>query len=73
MARGLAIGQAAAASEIALGTLLVGGFALHNAAERLGIVAPPAADTHPDATRAIPRWGLLVALGAAMAHGKAPR
>ena len=63
-AEGLAIGQAAAKSEIALATLLVIGFALHNATEGFGIVAPLSADTNPDGTRAIPSWGLLLALGA---------
>jgi ZIP family zinc transporter len=63
-AEGLAIGQAAANSEIALATLLVIGFALHNATEGFGIVAPLAADTNPDGTRAIPSWGLLLAFGA---------
>jgi len=63
-AEGLAIGQAAASSEIALATLLVIGFALHNATEGFGIVAPLAADTNTDGTRAIPSWGLLLLLGA---------
>ena len=40
------------------------GFALHNATEGFGIVAPLAGDTHPDGTRAIPSWGFLLALGA---------
>ena len=39
-AEGLAIGQSAAAGEIALATLLVIGFGLHNATEGFGIVAP---------------------------------
>src|SRR5450759_178493 len=42
-AEGLAIGQSAAAGEIALATLLVVGFGLHNATEGFGIVAPLAA------------------------------
>ncbi len=63
-AEGLAIGQAAATSEIALATLLVIGFALHNATEGFGIVAPLSTDTNPDGTRAIPSWGILLALGA---------
>lgn len=63
-AEGLAIGQAAASSEIALATLLVIGFALHNAAEGFGIVAPLAAETNADGTRAIPSWGFLLVLGA---------
>ena len=60
-AEGLAIGQAAAASEIAMATLLVIGFALHNATEGFGIVAPLAAETDADpASR--PSWGLLLVL-----------
>ncbi len=39
-AEGLAIGQSAAAGELALATLLVIGFGLHNATEGFGIVAP---------------------------------
>ena len=74
-AEGLAIGQAAAASEIALATLLVVGFGLHNATEGFGIVAPLAADPN----QARPSWGLLALLGligggptfvgAALGHG----
>jgi len=63
-AEGLAIGQAAATSEIALATMLVIGFGLHNATEGFGIVAPLAAETAEDGTRALPGWGLLLALGA---------
>jgi ZIP family zinc transporter len=37
---GLAIGGSAAQGQIALATLLVIGFALHNATEGFGIVAP---------------------------------
>ena len=58
-AEGLAIGQAAARSEIALATLLVIGFGLHNATEGFGIVAPLAADG--DATR--PTWAFLLLMG----------
>jgi ZIP family zinc transporter len=63
-AEGLAIGQAAANREIALATLLVIGFALHNATEGFGIVGPLAGETHPDGSRAIPSWGLLLLFGA---------
>jgi ZIP family zinc transporter len=60
-AEGLAIGQAAAASEIALATLLVIGFALHNATEGFGIVAPLVADAElVGGSR--PSWGLLLLL-----------
>jgi len=45
-AEGLAIGQSAAAGQIALATLLVIGFALHNATEGFGITAPLAGDTY---------------------------
>ena len=62
-AEGLAIGQASASGEIALATLLVIGFALHNATEGFGIVAPLAADTTIDGTRAIPSWKFLLTLG----------
>jgi ZIP family zinc transporter len=44
-AEGLAIGQSAAAGEVALATLLVIGFGLHNATEGFGIVAPLAAES----------------------------
>ena len=74
-AEGLAIGQSAAAGEIALATVLVIGFGLHNATEGFGIVAPLAADE--DADR--PSWALLALLGligggptfvgAALGHG----
>ena len=73
-AEGLAIGQSAAAGELALATLLVIGFGLHNATEGFGIVAPLAggrdgADAAksdgeariPDTRR--PSWGFLLLLG----------
>jgi zinc transporter, ZIP family len=63
-AEGLAIGQAAAKSEIALATLLVIGFGLHNATEGFGIVAPLAGETTDDGQRALPSWGFLLAMGA---------
>ena len=56
-AEGLAIGQAAANSEIALATLLVIGFALHNATEGFGIVGPLAAQG------VRPSWGWLALAG----------
>jgi ZIP family zinc transporter len=62
-AEGLAIGQSAARSEIALATLLVIGFGLHNATEGFGIVAPLAGDTGDDDRPALPSWGFLLTLG----------
>ena len=62
-AEGLAIGQSAARSEIALATLLVIGFGLHNATEGFGIVAPLAGDLDDDGRPARPSWGFLMALG----------
>ena len=56
-AEGLAIGNSAAAGEIALAVLLIIGFGLHNATEGFGIVAPLAAE----GTR--PSWGRLGLLG----------
>jgi ZIP family zinc transporter len=64
-AEGLAIGQSAAAGELALATLLVIGFGLHNATEGFGIVAPLASGG-PDAggaAQARPSWGFLLLLG----------
>ncbi|MGH3498486.1 MAG: ZIP family metal transporter [Nocardioidaceae bacterium] len=58
-AEGLAIGQAAASSDIALATVLVIGFGLHNATEGFGIVAPMAAE----AEDARPSWAFLGLLG----------
>ena len=63
-AEGLAIGQAAAKSEIALATLLVIGFALHNATEGFGIVAPLAGEVTEDGRRSLPSWSFLLAMGA---------
>jgi zinc transporter, ZIP family len=54
-AEGLAIGQSAAAGELALATLLVIGFGLHNATEGFGIVAPLAGGRDgADATQSSP-------------------
>ncbi|MDQ6650415.1 MAG: ZIP family metal transporter [Actinomycetota bacterium] len=58
-AEGLAIGQSAAAGQIALATLLVIGFGLHNATEGFGIVAPLAAQADGDR----PSWAFLGLLG----------
>jgi ZIP family zinc transporter len=63
-AEGLAIGQSAARSEIALATLLVIGFGLHNATEGFGIVAPLAGDTAADGAPVRPSWGFLLAMAA---------
>jgi zinc transporter, ZIP family len=54
---GLAIGNSAAQGEIGLATLLVFGFALHNATEGFGIVAPLAAANDR------PGWGFLLLMG----------
>jgi ZIP family zinc transporter len=62
-AEGLAIGQSAAKSEVALATLLVIGFGLHNATEGFGITAPLAGETDTHGERVMPSWGLLVMLG----------
>jgi ZIP family zinc transporter len=63
-AEGLAIGQSAARSEIALATLLVIGFGLHNATEGFGICAPLAGDTTPGGEPARPGWGFLLGMAA---------
>ncbi len=63
-AEGLAIGQAAAASDISLATVLVIGFALHNATEGFGIVAPLAGDLEDDGSRRRPSWPFLLAMAA---------
>ncbi|HYL06945.1 MAG TPA: hypothetical protein VEU76_00240, partial [Candidatus Udaeobacter sp.] len=55
---GLAIGGSAAAGAISLATLLVIGFALHNATEGFGICAPLAAAGDR------PSWGFLLLMGA---------
>ena len=54
---GLAIGGSAAQGEISLATLLVVGFALHNATEGFGIVAPMSAALER------PSWPFLIGLG----------
>ena len=54
---GLAIGQSAAADEVALALVLIVGFALHNATEGFGIVGPMAGE------RDRPSWGFLALLG----------
>jgi ZIP family zinc transporter len=54
---GLAIGQAAAASEISLAVTLIIGFGLHNATEGFGICGPMAGEGTQ------PTWGFLLALG----------
>jgi zinc transporter, ZIP family len=54
---GLAIGQAAAASQISLAVTLIIGFGLHNATEGFGICGPISGEgTHPS-------WGFLGAMG----------
>ena len=54
---GLAIGGSAGRGEISLATLLVIGFALHNATEGFGIVAPLAAESER------PSWLFLLSMG----------
>jgi zinc transporter, ZIP family len=54
---GLAIGQAAAASQISLAVTLIIGFGLHNATEGFGICGPMAGEGTQ------PTWGFLAALG----------
>jgi len=56
-AEGLAIGQSAAAGELAFAGTIVIGFALHNATEGFGIVAPLAGGP------VRPSWTFLTALG----------
>ena len=56
-AEGLAIGQSAAAGELAFAGTLVIGFALHNATEGFGIVAPLAGGN------VRPSWAFLGAMG----------
>jgi ZIP family zinc transporter len=62
-AEGLAIGQSAAAGELALATLLVIGFGLHNATEGFGIVAPLAGGGDGGSAAPRPSWGFLLLLG----------
>ncbi len=54
---GLAIGQSAAAGEIALALTLIIGFGLHNPTEGFGIVGPMAGETE------LPSWRFLALLG----------
>jgi zinc transporter, ZIP family len=54
---GLAIGQAAAASQISLAVTLIIGFGLHNATEGFGICGPISGEGTQ------PSWGFLAALG----------
>jgi zinc transporter, ZIP family len=54
-AEGLAIGNSAAAGQLALALMLIIGFGLHNATEGFGIVAPLAGQR--------PSWGFLGVLG----------
>jgi zinc transporter, ZIP family len=54
---GLAIGQAAAASEISLAVTLIIGFGLHNATEGFGICGPISGEGTQ------PTWGFLALLG----------
>jgi ZIP family zinc transporter len=56
-AEGLAIGQAAAASEIGLAVTLIIGFGLHNATEGFGICGPMSG------AGIVPSWRLLALLG----------
>ena len=56
-AEGLAIGQSAAAGELALATLLVIGFGLHNTTEGFGIVGPMSGEAER------PSWGFLGLMG----------
>ncbi|MEI8105563.1 MAG: zinc permease [Actinomycetes bacterium] len=54
---GLAIGQSAAAGEVALAVVLIIGFGLHNMTEGFGVVGPLAADPE------LPSWRFLGLLG----------
>jgi ZIP family zinc transporter len=54
---GLAIGQSAAAGDIALAVTLIVGFGLHNATEGFGIVGPLGQDAEP------PTWAFLGLMG----------
>jgi len=56
-AEGLAIGQAAAASQVSLAVTLIIGFGLHNATEGFGICGPMSGEG------AQPSWGFLALLG----------
>jgi zinc transporter, ZIP family len=57
LGEGLAIGQAAAASEIGLAVTLIIGFGLHNATEGFGICGPMSG------AGVVPSWRLLALLG----------
>jgi ZIP family zinc transporter len=54
---GLAIGQSAAAGDVALALTLIIGFGLHNATEGFGIVGPLGGEVDP------PSWSFLAVLG----------
>src|SRR5207244_3413627 len=54
---GLAIGQAAAASQISLAVTLIVGFSLHNATEGFGICGPMSGEGTQ------PSWGFIALLG----------
>jgi ZIP family zinc transporter len=54
---GLAIGQSAAADEVALALVLIIGFALHNATEGFGVVGPLSGEAE------LPSWRFLGLLG----------
>jgi ZIP family zinc transporter len=56
-AEGLAIGQSAAAGDVALAVTLIVGFALHNATEGFGIVGPLGGEGE------LPSWSFLGAMG----------
>jgi zinc transporter, ZIP family len=56
-AEGLAIGVSASTGEIGLATVLIIGFAVHNATEGFGIVGPLSADAER------PSWRFLGAMG----------
>jgi zinc transporter, ZIP family len=57
LAEGLAIGQSAAAGEIALALVLIIGFGLHNATEGFGVVGPLTSEAE------LPSWRFLALLG----------
>ena len=56
-AEGLAIGVSASTGEIGLATVLIIGFAVHNATEGFGICGPMSGEG------TVPSWGFLVAMG----------
>src|SRR5262249_53528253 len=57
LAEGLAIGQSAAAGEIALALVLIIGFGLHNATEGFGVVGPLGSEAE------LPSWRVLAGVG----------